>query len=167
MLPQVAIIFSSLIDLISDSHPAADFNRALACVNDDDAFRARLRAAQAGCIRAQFLVGLAYHTGRGVPVDYERAGAWYHRAAGSGDTYAIANLGLMSVLGQGGPADDLDAYAWIQSAVGLGHRRLNSVLEVLERRIMGVRESIPGVLSPEAPELRPCTQSICDYSRCI
>ncbi len=163
----MVIIFSSLFNLIADSHPAADFNRALACSNAADAFASLVRAARAGCVRAQFLVGLAYHTGRGVEVDFERAGAWYHRAAGSGDSYAIANLGLMSALGQGAPADDLDAYAWIQSAVGLGHRWLGPVLDVLERRVAGGADPIPCALAPQTPEFRPCTQSICDRSRCI
>ena len=152
------------------SNPAADFNRALHCSSDADAFDSLLRAAQGGCLRAQFLVGLAYHTGRGVAVDYERAGAWYREAAGSGDGHAIANLGVMSLLGQGAPADDLDAYTWVQSAVGLGHEWLRPALDWLERRVTG-REvaSSDGMLasiSPETPVLGPCTQPGCDPSRC-
>ena len=130
-----------------------------------------MRAAESGCLRAQFLVGLAYHTGRGVAVDFERAAVWYRAAAGSGDGSAIANLGVMSLLGQGAPADDLDAYAWIQSAVGLGHEWLRPVLEILEQRIAGTGEAVEisriiPELSPEAPVFRPCTQPGCDPSRC-
>ena len=152
-------------------HPAADFNRALHCLNDADAFASLLCAADNGCLRAQFLVGLAYHTGRGVAVDYERAGHWYRQAAGSGDDHAIANLGVMSLLGQGAPPDDLDAYAWVQSAVGLGHEWLRPVLGVLERRVTGCgepwdSERILAGVSPEMPALRPCTQPGCDPSRC-
>ena len=153
------------------SQPAADFNRALRCRSEADAFPCLLRAAEAGCLRAQFLVGLAYHTGRGVAVDYERAGAWYRKAAGGGDSHAIANLGVMSLLGQGAPADDLDAYTWVQSAVGLGHEWLRPALGVLERRVTGGGEAAGGPrilasLSPETPALRPCTQPGCDPSRC-
>ncbi|MGA2118240.1 MAG: tetratricopeptide repeat protein [Bryobacteraceae bacterium] len=151
-------------------HPAADYNRALVCSNDADAFASLLRAAEAGCLRAQFLVGLAYHTGHGVAPDYQRAAAWYRKAAGGGDSHAIANLGVMSLLGQGTPADDLDAYAWIQSAVGLGHRWLRPVLEQLERRVNGLeshdRGRILASISPETPPLGPCTQPGCDPSRC-
>ena len=155
------------------NHPAADFNNALHCANAADAFPSLLRAAQAGCLRAQFLVGLAYHTGRGVAPDCDRAGIWYRKAAGSGDSYAIANLGVMSLLGQGAPADDLDAYTWVQSAVGLGHHWLRPALDLLERRITGGQgyddadsRSILAAVSPETPALRPCTQPGCDPSRC-
>ena len=150
--------------------PASDFNRALHCVNESDAFERLLRAADAGCLRAQFLVGLAYHTGRGVAVDFDRASTWYHRAAEHGDTYAIANLGVMSLLGQGIPADDVDAYTWIQSAVGLGHGWLGPALRLLERRIAGGdpvdRERVLAAVWPESPNFCPCTQAVCDPSRC-
>jgi TPR repeat protein len=157
-----------------DHHPAADFNRALRSSNDADAFASLLGAAEAGCVRAQFLVGLAYHTGRGVALDCERAGVWYRKAAGSGDSHAIANLGVMSLLGQGAPADDLDAYTWVRSAVGLGHEWLRPALDLLERRVTGGedfengadRDRILASVLPETPAFRPCTQPGCDPSRC-
>ena len=152
------------------SSPAADFNRALDCPNAGEAFDSLLRAAEGGCLRAQFLVGLAYQTGHGVAVDYPRAAAWYREAAGSGDSYAMANLGVMSLLGQGAPADDLDAYAWVQSAVGLGHRWLCPALEALERRVAGIADCsarrVLADLAPHAPDLRPCVRPVCDHSLC-
>ena len=150
--------------------PNADFNRAMHCANDGDALEALLGAAEGGCLRAQFLVGLAYHTGRGVAVDFDRASAWYRRAAGCGDACAIANLGVMSLLGQGTPADDVEAYTWVQSAVGLGHTWLEPVLQLLERRIAGGdpvdRERALAAVWPESPNFQPCTQPACDPSRC-
>jgi TPR repeat protein len=149
----------------------ADFNRGLACVTDAAAFASLLHAAEAGCHRAQMRVGLAYQTGRGAGLDFERAAWWYGEAAAAGDDYAIANLGLMSLLGEV-PADDLDAYAWIESAVGLGHSKLRPALEILRRRING--EPVDprdgdGMLAstmPEVPPARPCTRTICDPCRC-
>ena len=150
--------------------PMADFNRALACANDADAFASLLHAAQAGCLRAQSLVGLAYHTGRGVAVDFERAAEWYRQAAAGGDSYAIANLGLMSLLGQGMIADDVDAYVWLQSAVGLGHKDLRPVLAMLERSIAGQGAAdgsrMRTLIAPRTPAIRPCTRAACDPSRC-
>ena len=151
--------------------PAADFNRALRCASDADAFACLRLAADHGCVRAQFLVGLAYHIGRGVPVDYERAAEWYLKAAGSADAHALANLGVMSLLGQGAPADDIDAYTWLQSAVGLGHTQFRPALELLERRINGRTPaagsaSIVASVSPETPAFRPCTLPGCSPSRC-
>ena len=152
-------------------HPAADFNRALRCSNDAEALDSLLRAAEDGCLRAQFLAGLAYHTGRGVAVDYQRAADWYRRAAGGGDSNAITNLGVMSLLGQGTPADDLEAYTWVQSAVGLGHDWLRPALDILERRIIAPGHPadaarILAAVAPEIPDLGPCTQPCCDPSRC-
>ena len=151
------------------AHPAAEFNRGLRSGNDVEAFHSFLQAAESGCLRAQFLVGLAYQTGRGVAVDYDQAAAWYRRAAGSGDGNAIANLGVMSLLGQGNPADDLEAYTWIQSAVGLGHEWLRPALDELERRIAGQAGSEDAcriAVAPETPVLSPCKQPGCDPSRC-
>jgi len=149
---------------------ATDFNRALHCASDTEAFENLLRAAQSGCLRAQFLVGLAYHTGLGVAMDYEHAAAWYRKAAGSGDSHAMANLGVMSLLGQGASADELDAYAWMQSAVGMGRQWLRPALEVLERRITGLEcvggERILASVAPETPTLGPCLRRVCDPSRC-
>lgn len=152
-------------------HPAADFNRALRCTDDTEAFRSLLRAAEDGCLRAQFLAGLAYHTGRGVAVDYQRAAAWYRRAAGGGDSNAITNLGVMNLLGQGTPADDLEAYTWMQSAVGLGHEWLRPALEIVERRITAPGSPVDAArilaaVAPEIPAFDPCTQPCCDPSRC-
>ena len=157
------------------NRPAVDFNRALRSSSHAEAFANFLRAAESGCVRAQFLVGLAYHTGRGVAVDCERAGMWYRKAAGSGDSHAIANLGVMSLLGQGAPGDELEAYTWVQSAVGLGHEWLRPALDLLERcvatgenfdRAIGENARILASVSPETPIFRSCTQADCDPSRC-
>ncbi len=43
-----------------------------------------LSAAKAGHVKAQYLVGVAYHSGRGVAPDYENAAEWYGRAAKGG-----------------------------------------------------------------------------------
>jgi TPR repeat protein len=153
------------------TQPAADFNRALHCGCDADAFAYLLKAAEEGCVRSQFLVGLAYHIGRGAAVDYERAGVWYRRAACSADSHAIANLGIMRLLAQDGPADDIEAYTWLQSAVGLGHDWLRPAVEFLEDRISGRGncpdgQSVFAGIAPAEPSLRTCTLPGCDRSRC-
>jgi TPR repeat protein len=153
------------------AYPAADFNRGLRCTDDAEAFRNWMAAAEGGCIRAQFLVGLAFHLGRGVPVDFARAAAWYRKAAGSAEEHAIANLGVMGALGQDASADETDAYTWLQSAVGLGHEWLRPVLAVLEGRITKTGEPVDAervlrTITPEIPDMTPCTQPGCDPSRC-
>src|SRR5262245_23834950 len=120
--------------------PAAEYNRALLSAEPKVALQHLLRAAAAGCVRAQFRVGLAFHTGDSVPVDLRRAAAWYGYAAAGADRYAMANLGMMWLAGQGVKADELEAYTWIRSAVGLGDQGLIPVLTVLENRIAGRAE---------------------------
>jgi hypothetical protein len=150
--------------------PMTDLNRALGCANDADAFRSLLRAAQGGCLRAQSLAGLAYHTGRGVAMDFEQAAGWYRMAAAGGDSCAMANLGVMSFLGQGTVADDVDADTWLRSAVGLGHKRFLPVMDLLERRLTGNfcehDSRIACLVSPQTPEVRSCPRTVCDSCLC-
>lgn len=149
--------------------PMADLNRALASSDDAEAFAGFLRAARAGCPRAQSLVGWAYQTGRGVAVDYKQAADWHRKAACVGDRYAIANLGVASLHGLGAAADDIEAYTWLQSAAGLGLTNLRAPVAWLERRISGLGandgESAPPV-SPQTPARQPCIRLACDPSRC-
>jgi len=154
-------------------HPMAEYNRALDCANERDGFDHLLRAARAGCLRAELRVGLAYHTGRGTAADFEQAAGWYCKAAAGGDSFAIANLGVMCLLGQGAPGDDLDAYTWVRSAVELGHEKLRPALDYLEGRIGGdggadgaTREVVLAAISPEVPPVRLCRRAACDPSRC-
>jgi TPR repeat protein len=146
----------------------SDYNQALACASEDAAFASLLRAAHAGCVRAQSLVGLAYHTGRGVAVDLDCAASWYRKAAGGGDSYAIANLGVLSLSGQSAAADEIDAYTWLQSAVGLGQTHLRPLVDLLERRMAGEGDcaaALPSI-SPQTPAARPCARPVCDHSLC-
>ena len=148
--------------------PMADWNRALASPGEADDFDSLLRAAEAGCLRAQTLAGWVYQTGRGVAVDFKRAEGWYRKAAAGGDSVAIANLGIMSLLGQGAPADYVEAFIWLQTAVGLGHKPLRPVLDQLERRITGAGGAahLQPAVCPQIPAMRPCAKAACDPSRC-
>ena len=139
----------------------SDYNHALACANEAEAFSSLLSAAQAGCLRAQTLVGLAYHTGRGVTVDLSCAAAWYRKAAAGGDSCALANLGVLSL------DNEIDAYTWLQSAAGLGHAQLRPAVDLLEKRIIGAigAETVPS-LTPQAPASRPYSRPVCDHSLC-
>ena len=154
--------------MIATAHqPMADLNRALASANDAEAIDSLLRAAEAGCVRAQTLLGWAYQNGQGVPVDYEQAAHWYRRAASHGDSCAMANLGVMSLLGHGPDAGDIEAFIWLQSAAGLGHRDLRPALSWLERRITSERsDGVSPAVLPESPPAHPCTMPVCDPSRC-
>ena len=52
---------------------------------------------------AQFMLGLMYDKGEGVPQNYAEALRWYRRAAEQGDARAQVNVGLMYEDGAGVP----------------------------------------------------------------
>ena len=76
--------------------------------------------ANAGDADAQFELGYAYSSGRGVPQDYAQAVAWFRKAAEQGDASAQSNLGRMYDLGQGVLQDYAQAAAWTRKAAEQG-----------------------------------------------
>jgi TPR repeat protein len=72
--------------------------------------------AEAGDARAQYMLGLAYGLGRGVPRDYHVAAKWYGRAAEHGVVAAEINLGSMYANGLGVPQDYVQAITWWRKA---------------------------------------------------
>jgi TPR repeat protein len=68
-------------------------------------------AAEQGKGRAQFLLGLAYAKGEGVPQDLALAAKWYQKAGTQGDPNAQNNLGVLYVQGTGIGLNPVAAYA--------------------------------------------------------
>ena len=62
---------------------------------------------------AQNNLGMLYHAGKGVPVDYLKAIKWYNQAAQKGLPDAQNNLAIMFAFGKGVSRDYLKAYAWL------------------------------------------------------
>ena len=58
-------------------------------------YEATRHAAEQGDADAQFNLGVAYATGRGVPQDDAETVRWYRLAAEQGNASAQANLGFM------------------------------------------------------------------------
>lgn len=61
-----------------------------------------------------FQTGWNYHQGNGVPKDYNKAFAWFHRAADNGDPRAMYLIGVMYEEGQGVSRDLTKAVSWYQ-----------------------------------------------------
>ena len=72
--------------------------------------------AEDGDARAQYMVGLAYDLGNGVPQDYTKAANWYRKAALQGAPDARASLGALYARGQGVPQDYAQAAKWWRMA---------------------------------------------------
>ena len=82
------------------------------------------KAALHGDVFAQYTLGLAYHEGRGVASDPDKASLWYRRAAEQGHVEAQYALG--NVLEKAGNADE--AHAWYTKAAMHGHAAAQKIL---------------------------------------
>lgn len=79
------------------------------------------RAAEAGHVEAQFLLGLAHHTGRGgAQANAAEAARWYRAAATAGHRDAAYLLGLAYWRGRGVRQDDRAATQWFARAAAAG-----------------------------------------------
>jgi TPR repeat protein len=76
--------------------------------------------AAGGDPRAQYMLGLLYHRGRGLPQDHHEAVNWFHRAADQDDAAAQFYLGIMFSEGQGVRQDHVEAAKWFRRAADLG-----------------------------------------------
>ena len=76
--------------------------------------------AEQGNANAQFVLGLMYANGEGVPEDDKQAVKWYRLAAEQGLADAQYNLGFMYANGEGVPEDDKQAVKWFRLAAEQG-----------------------------------------------
>ncbi len=74
------------------------------------------KAADQGLASAQWVLGVSYETGQGVPHDDAEAVKWYRKAADQGFANAMLNLGFMYVSGRGVPQNSLQAHVWFNLA---------------------------------------------------
>jgi len=103
---------------------SADFQKGMDAAQRGDyatALRELRPAAEQGNEHAQYLLGLMYRTGEGVPQDDKTAVKWYTLAAEQGDADAQYNLGNMYDNGRGVPQDYQTAVKWYTLAAEQGH----------------------------------------------
>jgi TPR repeat protein len=74
------------------------------------------KSADQGHVSAQFLLGIHYGNGLGVPKDKTIAFSWYKKAAEQGDAVAQYNLACMLEGGIGVERNDIEAYAYFELA---------------------------------------------------
>ena len=80
-----------------------------------------LRAkAEKGDAESQFILGLIYFRGDGVPMNKAEAVKWFHKAAEQGDARAQFLLGVMYSNGRGIPKDETEAVKWWRKAAEQG-----------------------------------------------
>jgi uncharacterized protein len=104
----VITLLAALIHLSGQTHAASPSDTSIADF-------LRPQAAQ-GDPEAQYLLGLQYALGNGVPQDHAMARNWWEKAAAQGHPNAQNNLGLMYFDGRGVPQDHTKAREWYEKA---------------------------------------------------
>ncbi|MDF1839560.1 MAG: tetratricopeptide repeat protein, partial [Planctomycetota bacterium] len=103
--------------------------------------------ANAGDAKAQYLVGLMYDEGQGVPEDRVEAARWYRLSADQGNAAAQSNLGLLYFRGHGVERSKDEAARWFGRAAAQGFAPAVSNLA-----LMGIQE--PAEASADTPKIR-------------
>ncbi|NLC24549.1 MAG: SEL1-like repeat protein [Oxalobacter sp.] len=88
--------------------------------------------------RDQYVMGLAYEKGAGVPADPEQAVAWYRLAASGLLVPAQRRLGLAYLEGRGVAADAAEAATWLSLAAEQGDAEAEAALGTLYATGKGV-----------------------------
>ncbi len=88
-------------------------------------------AAASGNPAAEFLVGVRYTEGQGVPADLEKAAVWYQKAANKGLPPAQYRLASLYEKGRGVEKDMAKARAWYSQAAQAGNAKAMHNLAVL------------------------------------
>jgi TPR repeat protein len=92
---------------------------------------ASLNQALSGDPDAEFKVGYAYFSGKGVQQDYAQATIWFRKSADQGNAQAQDNLGIIYENGYGTPKDDIQAAVWYKKAAEQGNGDAQLLLGVM------------------------------------
>ena len=90
------------------------------------------KLAEAGDAYAQWMLGMRYRNGEGIPQDDAQAMRWFERAADQGYADAQAAAGSGYWAGRGVPKDLVKAYFWSTLALNQGDSSMESRLQGLE-----------------------------------
>ncbi len=99
------------------------------------------KAAAAGHLQAQHMLGLFYDNGHGVARDYAKAVEWYTKAAQGGYALAQNNLGNMYLNGLGVPCDYRAAFMWYEKAALQGRPIAQSNMGMCYEKGYGVEKN--------------------------
>ena len=102
------------------------------------AFRWYRLATEQGDASAQYFLGVAYGTGKGVPQDFAESRRWFRLAAEQGLASAQYALGFIYSDGNGVPQDDAEAARWFRLAAEQGHARAQGTLGAIYHTGKGV-----------------------------
>lgn len=96
------------------------------------------KRAEAGDVKAQVQLGIAYAAGNGITQDGAEAVKWLRKAADHGDASGEYYLGEVYLMGDGVPVDYAEALKWIRKAADQGEPHAQSNLGVMYSKGLGV-----------------------------
>jgi len=99
------------------------------------AYKLWLPLAEQGNAKAQYILGVMYVKGLGVPKDYKEAVKWFRLAAEQGITLAQYNLGVMYAEGEGVPQDYVSAHMWMNLSGSNGHKDAVTNRNIVEKKM--------------------------------
>jgi uncharacterized protein len=109
--------------------------------------------ADSGDASAQYLLGLKYYEGEGVPQHYEEAVKWWRLASAQGNANAQYYLAGMYVNGTGVDKNYVRAYAWLSVVVAQGPQTIVAGRNSAGRGFAGAKNDRDGIgeeaLTPE------------------
>ncbi|MBT7968233.1 MAG: sel1 repeat family protein, partial [Methylococcales bacterium] len=97
-------------------------------------------SSKQGFDKSQFVLGLMYKNGEGVPQDYKEAVKWYRKAAKQGNFEAQYSLGEIYQEGKGIPQDYTESVKWYRLAAEQGYSEAQSNLGDMYRNGQGVSQ---------------------------
>jgi len=120
-----------LLLLFSTEAWGADFQKGLEAYNKKD-YKTALSEweplTEEGHAEAQFMLGMMYRNGRGVPQNSKTAAKWWILAAQQGHVKALYNLGQTYFLGISAPKNYKIALYWFTLAAQQGHATAQNIL---------------------------------------
>ncbi|MBF0158421.1 MAG: sel1 repeat family protein [Magnetococcales bacterium] len=96
-------------------------------------------AANRGIALAQYMLGVIYDQGKGVPQDPAEAVKWFRMAAEQGYADAQFSLGGLYANGLGVARDNREALKWLRMAAEQGHEHAKQLIEAMDSPNRGSR----------------------------
>ncbi|MGO8943332.1 MAG: J domain-containing protein [Syntrophobacteraceae bacterium] len=143
-VPSAPEAVPSAPDKLTEKEPAVTLNEAYGAYNKGDystAYKQFNALADRGDAEAQFLLGVMYAGGQGVPKNDAEAAKRYRKAADQGYAKSQYNLGLMYAKGEGVPEDYAEAVKWFRKAADQGDVEAQFLLGVMYADGEGVEEN--------------------------
>jgi len=103
--------------------------------------------ANNGDKEAQFELGVAYYTGKGIEWNKNKAFKWFEKSANQGHAVAQQNLGAMYSNGEGVEASHKKAVKALNKAIALGSKEAQALLNKISRLYYEKQSTIVNVLS--------------------